>query len=456
MANQPRGKNWVVTLNNPTQEDYDAFTSFIDSTAYKATYFLLAEDKAPTTGTGHWHGIICFEKRHLMTSIKKHMKKWHIEPMRGTFNQAREYTLKYAKNIPNAFIREIGKPPQDTRISSKQNEDKWDALFQAAKKGKFEDIPPKEYIRYHKAIREIYIENQKALDMPPNTNLKEHFLWLWGSTGKGKSYTVRHHIKERIQRLYEEPIDIYLKTLNKWWDHYSGEKIVLLEEANPDACEHLATFFKTWFDEYAFVAEAKGAIAPKIRPEFMIVTSNYSIEECFPRSQDSDPLKRRLLSINIDHITPTGLRCTLDWPSNSFLESNRNLQIESLIRPVIALDEITDVSCDSPHQTECDQTEITQTQYQTNYEPNKQNDSDRPLPINPCVNIRNGFGSSGSVGNTMLQTLSRHVINDDDPLQPQEFCLTDFTSQEQTNDTEIHYRTPSEVFDENTIINENF
>ncbi len=453
MANQPRGKNWVVTLNNPTNEDYDAFTKFIDSPSYKATYFLLAEDRAPTTGTGHWHGIICFEKRHLMTSIKKHMKKWHIEPMRGTFNQAREYTLKYAKNIPNAFIREIGKPPQDTRISSKQNEDKWDALFQAAKKGKFEDIPPKEYIRYHKAIREIYIENQKALDMPPNTDLKEHFLWLWGSTGKGKSYTVRHHIKERIQRLYEEPVDIYLKTLNKWWDHYSGEKIVLLEEANPDACEHLATFFKTWFDEYAFVAEAKGAIAPKIRPEFMIVTSNYSIEECFPKSQDSGPLKRRLLSINIDHITPTGLRCTLDWPSNSFIESNRNLNVESLIRPVIQLDEITDISGESPQHSECDQTEITQTQYQTNYEPSKQNDSDRPVPTDPYINIRNGFGSSGSVGNTKLQTLSRHVINDDDPIQPQEFCLTDFTSQEQTNDTEIHYRTCSEVFDENTLIN---
>lgn len=434
MAHQPRGKNWVVTINNPLSEDYDEFRNFVESPSYKATYYLLAEDRAPTTGTKHWHGIICFEKRHLMTSIKKHIKKWHIEPMRGSFTEARDYTLKYAKNIPDAFIREIGKPPQDTRISSKQNEDKWDALFLAAKKGKFEDIPPKEYIRYHKAIREIYIENQKALDMPPNTNLKEHFLWLWGSTGKGKSYTVRHHIKERIQTMYEEPIDIYLKTLNKWWDHYSGEKIVLIEEANPDACEHLATFFKTWFDEYAFVAEAKGTIAPKIRPEFIIVTSNYSIEECFPRSQDSDPLKRRLLSINIDHITPTGLRCTLDWPSNIFLESNRNLQISSLIRPVTQLDDISDFSNDN--------------EYQTNQEPSKQNDSDRPLPINPYVNIRNGFGSSGSVGNTRATDPSRHVINGDDP-----FCLTDFTSQEQTNDTEIRYRTCSEVFDENTLIN---
>lgn len=209
---------------------------------------------------------------------------------------------------------------------------------------------------------------------------------------------------------------------------------MLIEEANPDACEHLATFFKTWFDEYAFVAEAKGTIAPKIRPEFIIVTSNYSIEECFPRSQDSDPLKRRLLSINIDHITPTGLRCTLDWPSNIFLESNRNLQISSLIRPVTQLDDISDFSNDN--------------EYQTNQEPSKQNDSDRPLPINPYVNIRNGFGSSGSVGNTRATDPSRHVINDDDP-----FCLTDFTSQEQTNDTEIRYRTCSEVFDENTLIN---
>lgn len=452
MAQQPRGKNWVITLNNPTAEDYETFKRFVETSSHKATYYLLAEDRAPTTGTNHWHGIICFEKRHLMSSIKKHINKWHIEPMRGSFNQAREYTLKYAKNMPNAFIREVGKPPQDTRITSKQNEDKWNDIFQAAKRGKFEEIPPKDYIRYHKALREIYIENQKSLDLPPNTDLKEHFLWLWGSTGKGKSYTVRHQIKERIQRLYDEPVDIYLKTLNKWWDHYSGQKIVLIEEANPDACEHLATFFKTWFDEYAFVAEAKGTIAPKIRPEFIIVTSNYPIEECFPRSQDSDPLKRRLLSINIDHITPHGLRCTLDWPSNSFLDSNRNLQVSSLIRPVIQLDDISDFSPQPQQQSECDQTEMSHTIYQTNPEPIKQISRTDQCQQNPYILTDIGFGSSGSVGNTIATDPENHVINGDDVSNPQQMSLTDFTSQEQTNDTEIYYRPCSEVFDENTII----
>lgn len=195
-------------------------------------------------------------------------------------------------------------------------------MFSAAKKGKFEKIPAKEYIRYHKAFREIFIENQKATDLPANLDMKEHFLWLWGSTGNGKSYAARHEIKDRIQRMYDEPVEIYLKTLNKWWDHYQGEKIVLIEEANPEACEHLANFFKTWLDEYAFVAEAKGAIAPKIRPEYIIITSNYTIDECFPKSQDAAPLKRRLRELCMDNML-TGIRMSILWPSDNHIEAER-------------------------------------------------------------------------------------------------------------------------------------
>lgn len=321
-TNQPRGINWVLTLNNHTQDDIKNIIETCKSDRYKTKYLLLAEDCAPTTGTKHIHGVLCFEKRHTLSSLKRKMDKCHFEQMRGTIQQAIDYTTKYIKDHQDAFCYNMGTPPKDTKFTTESNNEKWELMFNAAKKGKFEQIPPKEYIRYHKAFREIYIENQKAKDMPANLDMKEHFLWLWGSTGNGKSYAARHEIKDRIQQLYSEPIDIYLKTLNKWWDHYQGEKIVLIEEANPDACEHLANFFKTWLDEYAFVAEAKGAIAPKIRPEFIIITSNYTIDECFPKSQDSAPLKRRLREICMDNML-TGIRMNILWPSNEYIEANK-------------------------------------------------------------------------------------------------------------------------------------
>lgn len=426
MAGKPkpcRGLNWVLTLNNPIHNDLDQYKQVLAKDRYKARYHCIADDYAPTTNTHHWHAMICFEKRHTISSIKKQFNKWHIEPMRGTASQAREYTIKYYKEHPESFMLEEGDMPKDTRITTEDNQDKWESMFHAAKKGKFDEIPPKEYIRYHKAFREIYIENQKASDMPPNLDMKEHFLWLWGSTGNGKSYAARHDIKDRIQRMYKEPVEIYLKTLNKWWDHYSGEKIVLIEEANPDACEHLANFFKTWFDEYAFVAEAKGAIAPKIRPEYIIVTSNYTIDECFPKSQDSGPLKRRLKEVCMDNML-TGLRMNILWPTELYI------------------------------------TEQIRLMNQTNGESIKQISRTDQNHENPYNHIGGGNGSPGSVGNTIATDPPCDVIISGD-IPPLGDAIPGIprspgSSPEHTDDTEIYYPPMSpitQILDENTILN---
>lgn len=49
---------------------------------------------------------------------------------------------------------------------------------------------------------------------------------------------------------------------------------------------------KQWADHYTFKANQKGSQL-LIRPERIVVTSNYSIEECYPEKQDSEPLRRR-------------------------------------------------------------------------------------------------------------------------------------------------------------------
>lgn len=49
---------------------------------------------------------------------------------------------------------------------------------------------------------------------------------------------------------------------------------------------------KQWADHYPFKAAQKGSQL-LIRPKRIVITSNYSIEECYPEVQDSAPLKRR-------------------------------------------------------------------------------------------------------------------------------------------------------------------
>lgn len=68
---------------------------------------------------------------------------------------------------------------------------------------------------------------------------------------------------------------------NKWWDGYKGEPFVLLDDLDPDSAKPLRRHLKVWADRYGFLAEAKGGHACPTHKLFY-VTSQYSIEECFP------------------------------------------------------------------------------------------------------------------------------------------------------------------------------
>lgn len=129
---------------------------------------------------------------------------------------------------------------------------------------------------------------QKGLDLYHSLNqdlkthtddLHSHNEWHHGEAGTGKSRTVR-----------EAYPDAYIKGANKWWDHYAGEKVVIIEDLGPQMIN--AVHLKCWSDRYAFACEGKG-YSMKIRPEKIIITSNYTIDEVYPEKQNYDPLLRR-------------------------------------------------------------------------------------------------------------------------------------------------------------------
>jgi len=126
--------------------------------------------------------------------------------------------------------------------------------------------------------------------MPKNLEWKEGEapnLWIYGSTGTGKSFYARKKLGD----------DFYPKIAsNKWWDKYVGQKNVLIEDMDKKH-DYQAYNLKIWADKYAFPVEIKNG-ADYIRPEKIIVTSNYSIREIFPNPQDHLPLERRFKVIH--------------------------------------------------------------------------------------------------------------------------------------------------------------
>lgn len=74
---------------------------------------------------------------------------------------------------------------------------------------------------------------------------------------------------------------LYDKPLNKWWDGYTDEETVLLDDMGTEH-QCLASHIKRWADHYPFPIEIKNG-ASVARPKRIIVTSNYHPKSIFER-----------------------------------------------------------------------------------------------------------------------------------------------------------------------------
>ena len=87
--------------------------------------------------------------------------------------------------------------------------------------------------------------------------------------------------------------------MNKWWDGYDGEDVIVLDDFAPEHGKYLGYFLKIWADHYVFNAEVKGGML-KIRPKHIIITSQYSLHDCFEERETVLALNRRFGIWNMD------------------------------------------------------------------------------------------------------------------------------------------------------------
>lgn len=276
-----RTKYWCFTLNNYTEEEVEKLKQF------DCQYLVFGYEIAPDTNTPHLQGFVCMINRKTLKTMKKLLNdRYHLEPKRGTIQEAAEYCKK-----DGAFFEKGTMPEEQGTNGGQATKRKWEEAKIAAKSGNFEDIPYDLWIRYKKTWLSEYhdVIAQQPMEIR-DVDLKNHFIWIYGPTGTGKS----HMARALAASISDKPP--YLKGLNKWWNGYMGQKVVIIEEASPDTCKYLTSYFKQWCDKWPFTAEVKGGSFDNgIRPEYIIVTSNYSIDQCFPDENDCQPMKRRCL-----------------------------------------------------------------------------------------------------------------------------------------------------------------
>ena len=109
--------------------------------------------------------------------------------------------------------------------------------------------------------------------IPPRSHCR--FVFLHGAPGTGKTSLALDFAKHVAQG---DGLAHYLKPHSKWWDGYRGQKVVIMDEAEPRCWKDLESLVKVWGDRYPFIAEVKGS-SKQICPEWFVVTSNYTLPQ---------------------------------------------------------------------------------------------------------------------------------------------------------------------------------
>lgn len=264
-------RRWCFTINNWTDEEYEAMFE------WPAVDYMVAGKEVGESGTNHIQGFVRFTVNMRLSAVKKLNARAHWEITRGTTRQAADYCKK------EGDFEEVGEMPMTAEEKGEMERARWEEIRQKAKSGDIETIEPQVYVVHYRTLKEIardHMAQVAPLKAPCG-------IWIWGQAGVGKSYYARKTWPEH-----------FIKELNKWWDGYSNEVTVIVDDMDPNYASAFGRLFKIWSDAYPFVAETKGG-AIRIRPERFVVTSQYRIDEVWSDKETLAAIKRRFTEIKM-------------------------------------------------------------------------------------------------------------------------------------------------------------
>lgn len=222
-------------------------------------------------GTPHVQGFIYYKSVKSLKQVKQDIPRGHLSVMKGSFRENEEYCSKQSRLI------ERGERPVSDKERGDGEKERWEGIWQMAKENRIDEIPAQVRFRSYRTCKEIARDHMaKKAEAEDTTGI-----WVYGPAGCGKT-----------RWAYDNYPNLYIKGLNKWWDGYQDEEAVLVDDMDPDIGKCLRAMLKHWTDRYPFKAETKGG-AMNIRPKTVIITSQYSIEECFMDRETVAALKRR-------------------------------------------------------------------------------------------------------------------------------------------------------------------
>lgn len=274
-------RNWCFTINNPTTEDVTEL--LCPTTTVK---FLFASLETGSEDTLHYQGYLELDRHRRLNHVKNILTRAHLEPRRGSAKQALSYCLKDltpetketianweqesyigdlhdTTRLPTTILRNTAERTASAILSddSSRKRGREERLL-ALKKKIDEGATDKElaeedfasFIQYHRGLRIYRLVNSKPRNHPVET------IVIIGPTGTGKSKWCMDNYP-----------DAYWKQRSAWWDNYTGQETVIIDE------------FYGWLpydlllrlcDRYPLLVETKGSNVQFVAKR-IIITSNH-------------------------------------------------------------------------------------------------------------------------------------------------------------------------------------
>lgn len=292
-----RARHTCWTLNNWTETELRAVSEYAN---VEARYMCWAQEVGEE-GTPHLQGYTAWDNPRSLEKFKQSVSpRLHYEPhTRGTAQQNRNYCLGMVEKKgfkENPTFEEVGEiPEQGTRTD-------WTSALNHLDNGS--DIPSVVATQPQLLPSIRALERYKQLSLRPlNRDVKVKV--LIGDAGTGKS-----------RWAYDNHPDLYSKPDGQWYDGYTGQKTILLDDYYGEI--PYSQFLKV-LDRYPLQLPVKGGFV-YAQYDTVIITSNKHPETWYVQGF-TDALKRRIEIIEFKHThapqedeedrrTPQARRCS--------------------------------------------------------------------------------------------------------------------------------------------------
>lgn len=269
-----RAKRWCFTLNNYTPQEVELYSNLV--TASDDVEYIGFGREVGEQGTPHLQGLVVLARRLRLSQVRDLLPRSHLEVMRGSFQQARDYAAKEGDFVSFGEAP-AGGQGQRTDLTALKND-----LDARKRTSEIANLHFATFLKYQRGI--LAYKNAIAV----KRNWAPAVVVYWGRTGAGKTRAVYDNLAD--------PEDIYVHSGGQWFDGYEGQPIVLFDDFG--GSEFKLTYLLKLLDRYPMQVPVKGGFV-SWTPHEIYLTSNRGPLLWFPNAHDEHvaAMERRFTNV---------------------------------------------------------------------------------------------------------------------------------------------------------------